>query len=524
MFGGGGGGAVTGNDNGWNTGNTAAGGEPAWETTDEMVAIKVSCCLNLKSYLLQRHIIYQPCFCSTNIVSSSTTILIIKVVNWSKLQSLRGRHLEDPIKELAAMQLLGNYHPNVISLSDSLQDETHLYCIFPYISGGDLYSRVWEDMRKSPNGRIGEEKARMWFRQILSGLSHLQKKGVCHRDLCMENIMVDEFDNVQLIDFGLCLRVPYADPNNRHLVTDVSANTVRRLMKAQGQGGKWQYMAPEVAMRQETFDGFAIDLWATGIVLFEFLIGKKPFSMPDAVDKNFHSISVEGDLAGLLLKKGVELDGQAVDLLQNMLWRDPAKRLTLAEVVDHPWVRRGYEGDKKKRLHSVDDSSLRWFLDSNHIVDVGSCSNLVPNRLRIFSCSSVDSIQEEIEKADDATADETKSYSSISPPTIPLCSAPYHESDESLAESGYKADMQADASSGPGPNSTVLDAEMLDKLDELYAKKSKKNRLTSCLNPSKWWRAGKRSTSSMSTVSEGRVSPTNNKEVNNVVHGDGAMC
>lgn len=215
-------------------------------------------------------------------------------------------------------------------------------------------------MRKSPSGggggrttTIGQDKARMWFRQILSGLSHLQKKGVCHHDLCMENIMVDEFDNVRIIDFGLCLRVPYhADhhPNNssngHYLVTnDVSANTVRGLMKAQGGsssqgGGKWQCMAPEVAsMRQETFDGFAIDLWAAGIVLFEFLIGKKPFSMPDAVDAHFRSISVEGDLAGLLLKEGVELDGQAVDLLQNMLWRDPAKRLTLAEVVDHPWVR-----------------------------------------------------------------------------------------------------------------------------------------------------------------------------------------
>lgn len=316
---------------------------PEWETTDELVAIKV--------------------------------------VSWAKLQSLRGRHLEDPIKELAALQLLGKYHPHVISIVDALQDETHLFCVFPYLSGGDLGTNLLECMKISSTGTIDESIARTWFRQILCGICHLQKKGICHRDLCLENIMLDDNGNIHIIDLGLCLRTPYSDPNNRKVVSDASANTYRRLMKAQGQCGSWKYMAPEVCMRCESFDGFSIDLWAAGIVLFRLLVGREPFVMPDPVDSNFWTISERGDLTGFLLSQGIKLNDTAVDLLQNMMWSDPAKRLTLAEIVNHPWVKGGSgiqsappaEGDENWliKIKSIDDSEsvnliLSGLMDSHY--------------------------------------------------------------------------------------------------------------------------------------------------------------
>ena len=310
-----------------------------WETTDEMVAIKVT--------------------------------------NFRRFQSLRGRHLEDPIKEMAALQqLIGNYHPHIISMLDALQNETHLFCVFPYIAKGDLYGSLVDNMASSPTARIGESLARKWFRQILSALNHLQKKGVCHRDLCLENMMVDTDNCIQIIDLGLCLRVPFEDPDNRKLVTDASSNTSRRLMKCQGQCGYLEYMAPEILNRSEVFDGFAIDMWSAGIVLFELIVGKKPFSMADPVDRNFMTISVEGDLAGLLRLKGIEVSNQAIDLLQNMMWYDPAKRLTLAEIVNHPWVR-GQSDRKTVLAKDVSGGSSKWFLNSSSFDDMnGKSSNL----------------------------------------------------------------------------------------------------------------------------------------------------
>lgn len=211
--------------------------DPTWETTDEMVAVKV--------------------------------------VNLAKYRALQGMmNMGNPINELAALQLLGAYHPNIISLTDALQNDSHLFIVTPYIPGTDLPSRIISDMENSQFGRVDDFQVKLWFKQILSAISHLQKKGVCHRDLCMDNIIVDEYGNLRIVDFGLCLRVPFADPINRHLVTDVSAGTSRRLMKGQGQAGKWAYMSPEVALKAEVFDGFAVDLWSAGILLFEILVGK----------------------------------------------------------------------------------------------------------------------------------------------------------------------------------------------------------------------------------------------------------
>jgi serine/threonine protein kinase len=432
-------------------------------------------------------------------------MVAVKVINWSKLQQLRGRHLEDPIKELAAMQLVGNYHPHIIPLKDSLQDETHLFCIYPFLTGGDLYGRLWEEMQLSPSGRIEENQARNWFRQILSALSHLQKKGVCHRDLRMENMMLEKQSdgtmNIRIIDFGLCLRVPYVDPNNRNLVTDVSSDTVRRLIKAQGQGGKWEYMAPEVARRQECFDGFAIDLWTVGILLFEFLVGKKPFALPDSSDPNFYMIAVEGNLEGLLRMKGISLDQEACDLLQKMLQSDPSKRLTLAEVVGHPWVNRGHNERKPKPILTSVEESNGWFIQNNAIDDNDPNEYDLAHRMRLMSCSS----------GDDGTAESTTFDEESRNPRVSTQSMPYNLSDEQLLNDIY----------GEKPVPATVEHGML----QLGIGERKKKGLTSFFNPKKLWKGHAKKTSRLTSIESG-VRSKENEDVpsKTELRGDGRMC
>ena len=89
------------------------------------------------------------------------------------------------------------------------------------------------------------------------GLHHLQSKGICHRDLSLENILVDG-ERCLIIDFGLCLRVPYTDKRNPNAVADVHQGVMRRLIKPQGTCGKHQYMAPEIFQNSDNFDGFEL--------------------------------------------------------------------------------------------------------------------------------------------------------------------------------------------------------------------------------------------------------------------------
>jgi serine/threonine protein kinase len=172
---------------------------------------------------------------------------------------------------------------------------------------------------------------------LLQALLHLQKKGVAHRDLSLENLLVDANNNLVVVDFGLSLRVPFTDMSNYGGVSDVSEGTTRRLMKAQGQSGSLTYLAPEIIERDEAFDGFATDLWSAGVILFVFLVGLAPFKWPHPTDYRYAQIN-KGKLRELMKKLNKPVSDEATDLLQNMLWRDPRKRLCLAQVLTHPWV------------------------------------------------------------------------------------------------------------------------------------------------------------------------------------------
>lgn len=272
----------------------------------------------------------------------------IKMMVWERIHRQRGRLLEDPVKEIAAMQLIGGDHPHVLGSREVLQDNDFLYGVMEYCSGGDLFGVVVQYTERT-NGERGmpEHVARYWFRQILSGLNYLQINGVCHRDLSLENILVNS-DNCLIIDMGMCLRVPYTDPTNARAVTDVSASSLRRLIKPQGTCGKHNYMSPEIFANRRAFDGFAVDLWAAGVILYIMITGFPPYDQASLADPRFEAI-VRGHLVEQLREWDIILSEGAGDLMQRMLRHDPRDRLTLDEVRRHPWVTSNEEFDPNAR-------------------------------------------------------------------------------------------------------------------------------------------------------------------------------
>lgn len=96
------------------------------------------------------------------------THVAIKMVEWSRVHQSRGRLLEDPVKEIAAMQLIGTEHPNVLGSEEVLQDDDYLYSVMPYARGGDLFGYVVRDTElRGGDGGMSEPVARYWFKQIL---------------------------------------------------------------------------------------------------------------------------------------------------------------------------------------------------------------------------------------------------------------------------------------------------------------------------------------------------------------------
>ena len=99
---------------------------------------------------------------------TTNSYVAIKMIEWARVHHMRGRLLEDPIKEVAAMQLIGGKNPHVLGPIEVLQDDEYLFTVMPYCSGGDLFGVVVKYAEES-GGEIGmpEPVARFWFRQIL---------------------------------------------------------------------------------------------------------------------------------------------------------------------------------------------------------------------------------------------------------------------------------------------------------------------------------------------------------------------
>ena len=95
---------------------------------------------------------------------TSDEFLAIKRVSWARVHRLRGRHIEDPLKEVACLQLIGTDHPNVLGSRCVLQDSEYLYSILPYCNNGDLFDNA---TRRGGEHGLEEPEARYWFRQIL---------------------------------------------------------------------------------------------------------------------------------------------------------------------------------------------------------------------------------------------------------------------------------------------------------------------------------------------------------------------
>jgi serine/threonine protein kinase len=141
-----------------------------------------------------------------------------------------GQCAEDPRTEIRVQDQLGTPGCNfVCGIHECTFDNRNVYSVLPFCDGGELFSRIEE------SGALPEQQCKMYFRQIMTGMLYIHQKGICHRDMSLENVLLADGGQVaRIIDFGLCLQMT-ADQNG--LPTPFPPS---------GAVGKMFYMAPEV--------------------------------------------------------------------------------------------------------------------------------------------------------------------------------------------------------------------------------------------------------------------------------------
>ena len=242
----------------------------------------------------------------------------IKILNMEKIRAKMGTMTEDPLKELAALQYIGNEHPCLQGQIECVQDQHSIYSILNLCSGGELLDYILVN-------RLSEEEGRNIFRHILCGVEYLQSKGVSHRDLSLENILLTSEGYCKIIDMGQSIRVPI----------DESCGQLATLAPS-GMSGKQPYRAPEIHNSLE-YNGFAVDVWSLGIILFMILTGQQPVEYPDRLCDRYAYIAA-GELRSLMQQWGLHISENAMDLIQKILQEDPSLRLTVAQIKSHPWM------------------------------------------------------------------------------------------------------------------------------------------------------------------------------------------
>jgi 5'-AMP-activated protein kinase catalytic alpha subunit len=209
-----------------------------------------------------------------------------------------------------------------------------------YCPKGELFNHIVEQQH------FNEENSAYYYYQLISGVDYIHSKNICHRDLKPENLLLNEDNELKIIDFGLSnfyfgeeklLRTPCGSPC---------------------------YASPEMILGKD-YDGYCIDIWSSGIILYAMLCGYLPFEEGDDTMHN-----------SLLFKNIVECKVEypeefispiAKDLLQKIIVREPKNRITIKQIKKHPFFLLGKEIYDKKFNCARNNNTIDYTYESHRI-------------------------------------------------------------------------------------------------------------------------------------------------------------
>ncbi len=213
-------------------------------------------------------------------------------------------------------------HSCVIRLLEVFESPKHFLMVMEYAGGGDLLQYVKK--RK----RLDEETSKAIFKQIVYGLGHCHCRSVLHRDVKLDNVLMDGEGGVKLCDFGVSRLV-----KKEHIIKE--------------QCGTPAYLAPEIII-DEGYEGFYADIWSLGVLLYAMLQGTVPFKANNISD--LHKLILKGNFDFAY----PHISDAAKDLVRRMLVLTPEKRISIPEILTHAWLREDGACTEEEEAHDLE--------------------------------------------------------------------------------------------------------------------------------------------------------------------------
>ncbi|GAA5980152.1 hypothetical protein JCM5350_001781 [Sporobolomyces pararoseus] len=197
-------------------------------------------------------------------------------------------------------------HENILRLHGYFHDEKRIFLILEFAGKGELYKQM------SKVGRFSEKRSSRYIAQMTDALIYLHSKHVIHRDIKPENLLIGVNGELKIGDFGWSVHAP---GNRRSTLC-----------------GTLDYLPPEMIESKEHTD--KVDLWALGVLTYEFLVGSPPFE-----DLSGHAATYK-KICKLDYTIPQTVSPEAADLIRKLLQYNPQDRLPLKEVAVHPWIKK----------------------------------------------------------------------------------------------------------------------------------------------------------------------------------------
>lgn len=250
----------------------------------------------------------------------------IVALKYIKTEQMKPKQLINLNREIDAMNKTD--HPNIVNLKfvergvpmvDEDSGETRkTVCLgLEFCSGGELFNFLMY------SGKFPERVARSYFRQLMDGLQHCHERGVTHRDLKAENLLLDAAFQLKIADFGLSAK--HEDENH-----------VAEMLHTEC--GTRSYMAPEVFSGH--YDGPPTDMWSAGIVLFIMLTGFPPLQIARKGDWWFDRLAAKQNdyFWKAHLRNAPKLSKGAMNFMDKLFVVDPRERATFETLAADPWL------------------------------------------------------------------------------------------------------------------------------------------------------------------------------------------
>lgn len=257
------------------------------------------------------------------------------------IKCLEKNNIRDPgvrskiLQEIDVLKA-ANQVPQVTQLLEVFENNTYVFLVIVYAKGGDLLRHI------KSKSRLAETEAKAIFLKILMGVCGLHARSILHRDIKLDNILLDEKKVPTICDFGV----------SRKMVDGQVINE---------QCGTPAYIAPEI-IQDGGYSGFKADVWSLGVMLYAMLVGKMPFK-GSTISELHGSITT----ANFKFPQESKLSVEARDIISQMMVVDPANRLSSFEVLRHKWLELDH-AEVESILQKTSDS--RVFIEENLLIQV----------------------------------------------------------------------------------------------------------------------------------------------------------